>query len=354
MTQIPEYIVAPAEAAGIVPARLAAAVEVESGGVVSTVIDGQDMPLILYEFHVFDRNLPPQHRDAARAEGLSAAKWGAIPYPRTQTVRYAMLDAARAFCRERGLSESIAYAACSWGVGQVLGENAEWLGYADAAALALEAMSGVEGQVRLMIRFIEKRGLHAALNSGDWSAFALGYNGPLHAKHDYAGKMTAAYARIVGHGSPVVLRIGDKGRDVRRLQQTLTDLGFGMGEPVDGIFGQGTDAMVRAFQRSRGLKEDGIAGGMTWAEMSRLSGKAVAPPQPVPTPRIDATQTAGAAMTGLGTVAGVVVAAAGAAREMIDALDGLPWWTLALIGAGAAMFAGAQAWRWIKTERVTM
>jgi hypothetical protein len=65
------------------------------------------------------------------------------------------------------------------------------------------------------------------------------------------------------------LRKGSKGSAVERLQKLLTD--FGMGLKVDGDFGSATDAAVRVFQRSAGLKDDGIVGMLTWRELE--SGK---------------------------------------------------------------------------------
>src|SRR5437588_3727239 len=56
-----------------------------------------------------------------------------------------------------------------------------------------------------------------------------------------------------------VLKQGSSGPDVTELQQKLKDLGF---DPngVDGNFGPGTKAAVIAFQQSKGLLADGIAG----------------------------------------------------------------------------------------------
>lgn len=58
------------------------------------------------------------------------------------------------------------------------------------------------------------------------------------------------------------LRRGSTGEPVRALQERLAALGF---DPrgVDGAFGPGTYAAVTAFQRSRQLRPDGVAGAMT-------------------------------------------------------------------------------------------
>ncbi len=57
---------------------------------------------------------------------------------------------------------------------------------------------------------------------------------------------------------------GDRGDDVRLLQQTLSALGYNPGT-ADGIFGSRTEAAVRDFQRDQGIRADGIVGrGETW------------------------------------------------------------------------------------------
>ncbi len=62
------------------------------------------------------------------------------------------------------------------------------------------------------------------------------------------------------------LRQGSSGPDVTNLQQKLKDLGF---DPngVDGSFGPGTRDAVIAFQQSKGLQADGIAGPNTLAAL---------------------------------------------------------------------------------------
>ncbi|MCL6517663.1 peptidoglycan-binding protein [Alicyclobacillus sp.] len=52
------------------------------------------------------------------------------------------------------------------------------------------------------------------------------------------------------------------GEDVRELQTMLSALGFYRGS-VDGVFGPGTEAAVRAFQQAMGLAVDGVVGPQT-------------------------------------------------------------------------------------------
>ncbi|MCL3862345.1 phage tail tip lysozyme [Actinotalea sp. K2] len=56
-----------------------------------------------------------------------------------------------------------------------------------------------------------------------------------------------------------LIRRGDRGDAVRRLQEQLTTAGHDPGV-VDGIFGQATDRAVRSFQAANGLTADGIVG----------------------------------------------------------------------------------------------
>lgn len=58
------------------------------------------------------------------------------------------------------------------------------------------------------------------------------------------------------------LEPGAKGGDVEILQARLSKLGFPPGK-IDGSFGPGTEAALRAFQQARGLLADGIAGPRT-------------------------------------------------------------------------------------------
>jgi exopolysaccharide biosynthesis protein len=63
------------------------------------------------------------------------------------------------------------------------------------------------------------------------------------------------------------LRRGMTGQDVRDLQSALVALGYDP-KGVDGIFGPGTDAAVRQFQKDNQLVVDGIAGPATYRTLN--------------------------------------------------------------------------------------
>lgn len=66
--------------------------------------------------------------------------------------------------------------------------------------------------------------------------------------------------------APPTLRKGSKGPFVRRWQQVLLDAGHSLGSwGADGSFGEMTWAATKAWQRGRGLLDDGVVGPMTWA-----------------------------------------------------------------------------------------
>jgi hypothetical protein len=60
------------------------------------------------------------------------------------------------------------------------------------------------------------------------------------------------------------MKKGDKGRNVEELQSLLKAHGFYSGK-IDGDFGPGTETWVKKFQKSKGLKDDGIVGKKTYA-----------------------------------------------------------------------------------------
>ncbi|MED5050675.1 peptidoglycan-binding domain-containing protein [Anoxybacillus rupiensis] len=70
--------------------------------------------------------------------------------------------------------------------------------------------------------------------------------------------MLSAEAIVPYPGKP--LKVGSRGKDVERVQRAV-------GVTPDGIFGQQTEAAVKAYQKRKGLMVDGIVGPKTWNMM---------------------------------------------------------------------------------------
>lgn len=73
----------------------------------------------------------------------------------------------------------------------------------------------------------------------------------------------------VGRGENMLLKVGSKGEEVRKLQERLNHLGFDCGK-ADGIFGPKTQNAVKQFQKTFLLSQDGIAGPKTFDVLQRL------------------------------------------------------------------------------------
>ncbi len=74
---------------------------------------------------------------------------------------------------------------------------------------------------------------------------------------------------------------------IKEAQRLLNGRGFHAGWAPDGMFGSGTESMVKAFQRQRGLVPDGVIGPKTWAALRSPAGvmsAAIPPPPDIPSP----------------------------------------------------------------------
>lgn len=253
-----------AAAFGLEPAALLAVADVESNGQAFADIEGRPEPLIRFEGHYFDRRLTPEKLFRARAAGLASPVAGRVRNPTTQAGRWRLLRKAAA------IDAQAAYESTSWGLGQVMGSHWQALGYESVEELVAGARSGAAGQARLMARFIVHYRLANALTRRRWDDFAHAYNGPDYRRNRYAAKMATAYARYrdtVAPLPPSALSIGAKGLQVRKLQLDLIHRGYL--QEADGLFGPKTEHAVREFQRSRGLRADGIVGPRTLASLTQ-------------------------------------------------------------------------------------
>ena len=81
------------------------------------------------------------------------------------------------------------------------------------------------------------------------------------------------FSRVNFQYPGTVLR-GQRGEAVSALQYMLSLIGefYDVIPPVqvDGVYGEGTEAAVRAFQRAAGLPADGVAGEQTWVQVYRV------------------------------------------------------------------------------------
>lgn len=281
---------------GIETAVLLAFLEVEAAG---RGFDSHNRPKMLFEPHVFWRNLAGAYRDVAEKLGLAYPKWKPGAYPKDS---YPRLQQAI----DRVAAEP-AFRSASYGLPQILGENHKAAGFTSAEAMFISMKQGEREQLLAMVALLKGWGLAIHLRGKDfakpdsWVPAVKRYNGPGYAQNGYHTKAAAAYVKhansidaATGQALPpkaispagtTVLLYGMKGEAVRGLQADLQALGYVFVKGVDGRFGEETTANVRLFQSNADLAIDGKAGSKTLnaiAAALRVQGsdKAPAPAEP--------------------------------------------------------------------------
>lgn len=247
-------------------AALLAVAEVESGGKPIWNVGGESKPAMRFEGHYFYRLLKGNKAKLQQAvkAGLANPKPGGVKNPASYEARYAMLE------RAKKIDPAAALASCSWGLGQVMGDHWHKLGYPTVQALVAEAMSGIDGQIEVMARYIQKFGLVDELQTHGWASFAKQYNGPSYRINDYDTKIAAAFARYSKLASipadasksevkAVETEVADDA--TKKIQKDLKRLGYFKG-PTNGKYGPLTKAAVKAFQTANGIVADGKYGPM--------------------------------------------------------------------------------------------
>jgi hypothetical protein len=257
---------------GIETAVLLAFLEVEAAG---RGFDSKNRPKMLFEPHVFYRNLAGALRAAAVAAGLAYAKWKrnypADSYPRLE--------------KAIGIAREPAFRSASYGLPQILGENHKAAGFASAEAMFSTMKQGEREQLLAMVTLLKSWGLARHLVGKDfsdpesWAPAVERYNGKSFRANNYHVKAAAAFVKhakginaATGKALPpkavvptgaAILEAGMKGEVVRALQADLQALGFIFNSGIDGRFGAETEANVRLFQAGHGLTIDGKAGPKT-------------------------------------------------------------------------------------------
>lgn len=162
-------------------------VETKGGG-----FDAQNRPKILFEPHLFYKHLAAgARRDQAVKARLACKSWGQLPYGK-ESEQYPKLVRALA------IDQTAALKSCSWGLGQVLGENHVAAGYDTVQAMVADFTLDEDNHLEAAIRFIKANGLDDELRRHDWAAFARGYNGPGYRKNGYDTKLAAAFRKWQG------------------------------------------------------------------------------------------------------------------------------------------------------------
>ena len=210
-------------------------------------------PAILYERHVFSRLTMHVH-DATHPDISNTQAGG---YGASGEHQYERLNAAMA------LNQDAALAATSWGLGQVMGEHWNRLGYPSVQQFVSEMQESESKQLLAMQKFIQLNGLANDLKTRNWSEFARKYNGSNFAKNQYDVKL-AQHDALFKKGPLPDLRI-------RATQLALTYLSLDNGKfdphGVDGWKGRMTSSALAEFQRSKGLPVSGEADDATYAAL---------------------------------------------------------------------------------------
>lgn len=201
-------------------------------------------PQILFERHVFRRETGG--RFDATAPDLSAPSAGG--YGARGAGQYDRLTRAVA------LDQAAALRSTSWGLGQIMGFNAEFAGYDGASDMVGAFTNSENAQLLAMARFICHSRLDAALRLHRWGAFARGYNGPAYQQHGYDGRLEAAYARR-RNGRPIDMVL-------RATQVLLMFAGLYRGR-IDGLMGALTEAAITAAKKN-GIDVGLVAGAAQW------------------------------------------------------------------------------------------
>lgn len=176
----PEDIAAAAKSIGCEVAALRAVIGVESRG---SGFDARDRPIILFEPHVFYRQLEKRPRatydqglNRAVMAGLAYKAWRRGNYPGGSPLQQSDANYAR-LSRAMAIHPESAFRAISIGMGQVLGENFDAAGFSSAIAMFEAAKESEAAQLAQMLGFIRENHLDDDIRAKRWATFARGYNG---------------------------------------------------------------------------------------------------------------------------------------------------------------------------------
>lgn len=351
---------------GVGEDELHAFMEVEAAG---SGFDSKKRPKMLFEPHVFYRNLKGAERDAAVKAGLAYAKWKrnypADSYPR-------LLKAME-------INETAALKAASWGLGQILGENYKAAGYDSPQDMVADFMEDEETHLNAMVSFLIVKKIAADLKAHRWADVARKYNGAGYKANSYDTRMAAAYAKWrkikdtpweAQPGEEVLTpkpkptpaeperKVYVDTTTVENVQKKLKALGYTEVGGIDGKLGTLTVAAILAFRNENGLPlvpeiDDEMLVALGTAKPREI-GQARAEAAPatvaakVPEVKTNAWLKIGGFFTAIGTtlaasidgILGNLGTASAYIQPLKDAAGDVPGWVwfLAIAIAAAAIF----------------
>jgi peptidoglycan hydrolase-like protein with peptidoglycan-binding domain len=333
--------------------------------------DAKGRPIILFEPHVFYRNLRGAQRQTAVDAGLAYKSWGEKPYPKDS---YPRLHKAIA------INPTAALKACSWGRSQVLGENFKAAGFKTVQDMVLAFMRDEEEHIKAMVNFIIEKNIDEDLvklskldrptTPEDCIPIVEKYNGKGFRKNGYHIKFanyhnmrrkqpdTPIPADVAPTPAPIVnepLTV----TEIRHLQEYLAKKGYPeVGNP-DGRYGTKTRGAILAFEADNGLPLTGEATFEILLKIQNATPRAVAPERAAATkeaiadkPIVAATDGLRKLGTGLMAASGVgavlegsgdlqkVVESANKLKALTDVVGSLSPWVIGLASGIAAIYVG--------------
>lgn len=229
------------------PAEIWAVLHVETAG---SGFIADRRPQILFERHIFSKETNHKFDDHSDISNPSPGGYGAAGAHQYDRLRDAMkLDAENAL------------RSASWGIGQIMGTNAQIAGFTDIDAMVAAMVDSEDSQLLAVAKFLQHGGLDKALQAQDWRTFARGYNGPNFEQNNYGKRLKAAFAQY----STLLPDL-----NLRAAQLFLTYLGLSPGA-IDGVMGSRTRSALETFQQQEGLN---VTGNADTATMERLQAKA--------------------------------------------------------------------------------